>query len=98
MAKDLVIDLVIRYGFQVLGALVILGAGLILGRWLGRLADRQLQARAMEPPMRILMVRVSVEAELYRSLAEHVRGRGIALGRSAADVRLVNGVPAAAAG
>jgi small conductance mechanosensitive channel len=57
MAKDLVIDLVIRYGFQVLGALVILGAGLILGRWLGRLADRQLQARAMEPPMRILIVR-----------------------------------------
>jgi small conductance mechanosensitive channel len=57
MAKDVVIDLVIRYGFQVLGAIVILAAGLILGRWLGRLTDRQLQARAMEPPMRILIVR-----------------------------------------
>jgi small conductance mechanosensitive channel len=57
MAQNIVLDLVIRYGFQVLGALVILGVGLLLGRWLGRLADQQLQARAMEPPMRILIVR-----------------------------------------
>jgi small conductance mechanosensitive channel len=58
MSKDVVIDLVVRYGFQVLGAIVILAVGLLVGRWLGRLADRQLQARAMEPPMRILVVRV----------------------------------------
>jgi small conductance mechanosensitive channel len=57
MARDVVVDLVIRYGFQVLGAIVILAAGLILGRWLGRLTDRQLQVRAMEPPMRSLIVR-----------------------------------------
>jgi small conductance mechanosensitive channel len=57
MAKDLVIDLVIRYGFQVLGALVILAVGAILGRWLGGLIDQRLRARAMEPPMRALVVR-----------------------------------------
>jgi len=57
MAKDVVIDLVIRYGFQVLGAIVILAAGAIVGRWLGRLVDRQLRARAMEPPMRQLITR-----------------------------------------
>jgi small conductance mechanosensitive channel len=57
MAKDVVIDLVIRYGFQVLGALVILFVGFMIGRWLGGLVDRQLQARAMEPPMRSLIVR-----------------------------------------
>jgi small conductance mechanosensitive channel len=57
MAKELVVDLVIRYGFQVLGALVILGAGALLGRWLGGLIDRRLRARAMEPPMRLLVVR-----------------------------------------
>ena len=57
MAKDLVVDLAISYGFQVLGAIVILAVGLILGRWLGRLADKQLHARAMEPPLRILIVR-----------------------------------------
>jgi small conductance mechanosensitive channel len=58
MAKELVLDLAIRYGFQVLGALVILAAGALLGRWLGGLVDRRLQARAMEPPMRMLIVRV----------------------------------------
>ena len=58
MAKEIVLDLVIRYGFQVLGALVILAVGAILGRWLGGLADRRLQARAMEPPLRLLIVRV----------------------------------------
>jgi small conductance mechanosensitive channel len=58
MAQNIVLDLVIRYGFQVLGAVVILGVGLLLGRWLGRLTDTQLQARAMEPPMRLLIVRV----------------------------------------
>jgi len=58
MAKDIVIDLAIRYGFQVLGALVILAAGAILGRWLGGVLDQRLRARAMEPPMRLLIVRV----------------------------------------
>jgi small conductance mechanosensitive channel len=58
MAKDIVVDLAIRYGFQVLGALVILAAGAIVGRWLGSLIDRRLRARAMEPPMRVLIVRV----------------------------------------
>ena len=57
MAQNVVVDLAIRYGFQVLGALVILAVGLILGRWLGRLTDKQLHARALEPPLRILIVR-----------------------------------------
>ena len=58
MTKDLLVDLAIRYGFQVLGALVILGVGAILAGWLGRFTDRRLQARAMEPPLRMLAVRV----------------------------------------
>ena len=58
MAKEIVLDLAIRYGFQVLGALVILAAGALLGRWLGRLVDQRLRARAMEPPMRLLITRI----------------------------------------
>ena len=58
MAKDIVVDLAIRYGFQVVGALVILVVGAILGRWLGGVIDRRLQTRSMEPPMRLLIVRV----------------------------------------
>jgi small conductance mechanosensitive channel len=57
MAKDLVVDLAIRYGFQVLGALIILAVGALIAGWLGRVTDRRLQARAMEPPLRMLAVR-----------------------------------------
>ena len=52
------IGLVTRYGFQVLGAAIVLVAGLIVGRWLGGVVDQRLQGRAMEPPMRVLLVRV----------------------------------------
>jgi small conductance mechanosensitive channel len=58
MPNDLLVDLAIRYGFQVIGALVILAVGALLGRWLGRAIDRRLRARSMEPPMRLLIVRV----------------------------------------
>src|SRR3989475_3286334 len=56
--KDIVLDLAIHYGFQVLGALVILVAGAFVARWVGQLVDQRLQKQAMEPPMRILIVRV----------------------------------------
>src|SRR5437762_10302129 len=55
---SLIVDLGVRYGFQVLGALVILVAGLLVGRWIGRLIELRLRGRAMEPPMRVLIVRV----------------------------------------
>ena len=56
--KDIVLDLAIRYGFQVLGALVILAAGAIVARWIGQFVDGRLRKQAMEPPMRLLIVRV----------------------------------------
>ena len=55
--RDIVLDLAIRYGFQVLGALVVLAAGALVARWIGQLVDGRLQ-KAMEPPMRLLIVRV----------------------------------------
>jgi len=57
-AKPLMIDLAIRYGFQVLGALVILGAGVLIARWLGNVTERRLVKKAIEPPIRMLAVRV----------------------------------------
>ncbi len=56
--RDIVLDLAIRYGFQVLGALVVLAAGALVARWIGQLVDGRLQKQAMEPPMRLLIVRV----------------------------------------
>jgi small conductance mechanosensitive channel len=56
-ARAIVVDLAIRYGFQILGALVVIAAGVIVARWTGRLVDARLQRQAMEPPMRLLIVR-----------------------------------------
>lgn len=57
-AKDLAIDLIIRYGFQVLGAIVILTIGVLLARWSGNMTQRWLDRQALEPPVRTLIVRV----------------------------------------
>jgi len=57
-AKDITLDLIIRYGFQVLGAIVILALGALAARWVGNWTDRWLQGSVKEPPMRLLMVRV----------------------------------------
>ena len=53
----LLVDLVVRYGFQVLGALVILLAGVIVGRWISAIVDRRLDRTRMEPPIRMLIMR-----------------------------------------
>jgi small conductance mechanosensitive channel len=56
--QDLILDLAIRYGFQVLGAFVILGVGFAVAWWVGNVVERPLTRMALEPPMRRLMVRV----------------------------------------
>jgi small conductance mechanosensitive channel len=58
-AKDITLDLVIRYGFQILGAMIILIVGILLARWIGNLTNRGLEARVKEPPMRLLIVRAT---------------------------------------
>ena len=56
-AAPLLLDLAVRYGFQVVGALVILAVGFVVARWLGDLVERRLARRAVEPPIRALGVR-----------------------------------------
>src|SRR5712692_2182863 len=56
--KQLTMELLLRYGFQVLGAIAILAVGFLIARWVGGMADQRFQKQQMEPPMRILLVRV----------------------------------------
>jgi small conductance mechanosensitive channel len=56
--KDMTMELLLRYGFQVLGAIAILAVGFLVARWLGGMANQRFQKQQMEPPMRILLVRV----------------------------------------
>src|SRR5690349_22464794 len=57
--QELIVDLAVRYGFQVLGAVVVLLLGAIVARWVGALVTGQLARRSMEPPMVQLLTRAA---------------------------------------
>jgi len=52
------IDLVIRYGLQILGAIAVLEVRFLLAKWAGNLTHKALLKQEMEPPVRTLLVRV----------------------------------------
>ena len=56
--KDTILDFLIRYGFQLVGAIIILAIGAFVARWLGKLADNWLQVQKLELPIRTLIVRI----------------------------------------
>ena len=56
--QDTIIAFLIQYGFQILGAIIILIVGITIARWLGRLTDGWLSKHHLEPPIRLLIVRV----------------------------------------
>jgi small conductance mechanosensitive channel len=56
--QNTVVSFFIAYGFRLLGAAIILGVGLFIARWVGNLLMAQLSKRDLEPPVRILLVRV----------------------------------------
>lgn len=58
-AKSTLIDLAIKFGPKVMVAILILAAGVYAGRWVGRGFDRWLQKLHLEPPVRILLVRLA---------------------------------------
>ena len=58
-AQTLVVDLVVRYGFQVLGAIAIVVVGVVVARWVGALVDTRLAPQQLEPPVKQLIVRVA---------------------------------------
>jgi len=57
-AKSKLIDLSIQYGPKVLVAGLIIVCGFLVGRWVGRVAERWFKKARLEPPVRQLLVRV----------------------------------------
>jgi small conductance mechanosensitive channel len=57
-AKTVMLDLALRFGPKVVVAVLILVAGALVGRWLGRATERGLARLEFEPPVRILFVRL----------------------------------------
>jgi small conductance mechanosensitive channel len=56
--KEKLIDYLIAHGGALLSALAVIVVGFIAARWLGRLTDRWAERRNMEPPVRMLIVRI----------------------------------------
>src|SRR3970040_728038 len=77
--KEMTMELLLRYGFQVLGAIAILAVGFLVARWLGRMADQRFQKQQMEPPMRILLVRVSKGRVLVRAFVVALDKFGVSI-------------------
>jgi small conductance mechanosensitive channel len=56
--KNTVIDLSIRFGPKALVAILIVVAGVIAARWVSKMAQRSLNKMHLEPPVRVLILRV----------------------------------------
>lgn len=56
--KEISTDLILRYGLQALSAVVILTVGILFAKWVGNVAGQRLNRVEMEPPVRMLLVRI----------------------------------------
>jgi small conductance mechanosensitive channel len=56
--KDKLINYVIDHSGALLSAIAIIIVGLLVARWVGNVLNRWLERKAMEPPMRMLLVRI----------------------------------------
>jgi len=56
--RTTVVKFLTEYGFQIIGALIMLVAGALVARWLGRVVDQWFVKKQIEPPIRMLAVRV----------------------------------------
>ena len=56
--QDKIVDYIILHAGALVSALVVVVVGFIVARWIGKLTDRWLTRKAMEPPVRMLLVRI----------------------------------------
>jgi small conductance mechanosensitive channel len=90
--KDKLIDYSISHAGALVSAVIVVAVGLIAARWIGKLLDGRLSRKSMEPPMRILIVRIVRLLILVMALV-------VALGTAGMDVTaLIAGIGVAGVG
>ncbi len=91
-AQATLVDLAIKFGPKLVVAVLFLVAGFYAGRWLGRILDRWLAKLSLEPPVRLLLVRLVRLVVLALFLIMALQNLGIDL------LPLIAGVSVAGAG
>jgi small conductance mechanosensitive channel len=56
--KDKLIDYIIGHSGALVAAILVIVAGILAARWLGGMLNSWMERKAMEPPMRMLLVRI----------------------------------------
>jgi small conductance mechanosensitive channel len=56
--KDKIVDFVLLHGPALLGAVVMLMAGVFAAKWVGKIIERGLEKKQLEPPLRMLIGRI----------------------------------------
>ncbi|HKS38567.1 MAG TPA: mechanosensitive ion channel family protein [Verrucomicrobiae bacterium] len=56
--KNKITDFLLQNGPKLLGAIIILVAGFVVASWIGKLVERWLEHKQLEPPLRMLMGRI----------------------------------------
>jgi small conductance mechanosensitive channel len=56
-ARETAESFLLLYGFQILGAIIILVIGVLVANWVGKISRRWLEQHDLEPPIRALIVR-----------------------------------------
>src|SRR3569833_2217477 len=57
--KDKLVDYVVLHSGALISAVVVIIVGVLAARWIGKLVERWLERKAMEPPVRMLLVRIT---------------------------------------
>ena len=77
--RNTAIDLAIRFGPRVLAAVLILALGVMIARWVGRWLDRGLAHIDLEPPVRLLLVRIGRVLVMLLFLVMALQNLGVEL-------------------
>ena len=90
--KDKLIEYLIGHSGALISAVLVVVVGFFVARWVGRLLDRWLERKAMEPPLRALLARITRLLILAMTLV-------VALGTAGMDVTaMIAGVGVAGVG
>ena len=90
--KDKLIDYVIGHSGGILSAIAVIVVGIVAAGWIGKLMGRFLEKKSMEPPVRMLLVRI-VKLLVFASALV------VALGTAGMDVTaLIAGISVAGVG